>query len=231
MPGSDETHQDNWSGDPYAGLDDDERAEAIAHEAERRDGPPRGWLLYGEVPMQPGTLLTYRSIWSAVAVVVLVFFVFGAVVQNAPLIAAAGAAVAIAMFAHGRGPARRIEVSEDGDLIIYGGLWGRTVRLTDFNWARAYVTPSWMSAKRASTIVLQRQRGRHLFGKVIGLWFATVSNRRATIVLASLWRCPATGQRVSDNAMAELVRQACRDAGMNVADGGGLRVWTAERPG
>ena len=124
MPGSDETHQDNWSGDPYAGLDDDERAEAIAHEAERRDGPPRGWLLYGEVPMQPGTLLTYRSIWSAVAVVVLVFFVFGAVVQNAPLIAAAGAAVAIAMFAHGRGPARRIEVSEHGDLIIYGGLWG-----------------------------------------------------------------------------------------------------------
>ncbi|MBP1822519.1 hypothetical protein [Mycobacterium sp. OAE908] len=232
MPSSDETHPDNCPGDRYAGLDDDERAQAVAHEAERRDGQRRGWLLYGEVPTQPGTVLTYRSIWGAVAVVVMAFFVFGAVVQNAPLIAAAGAVLGIAMFARGRGPARRIEVSEHGDLIIYGGLWGRTVRLTDFNWVRAYKTLRGGATpyRPASTVVLEHRPGRHVFSKTIGVWFPTVSSRRATIVLASLWRCPAMGQRVSDDALVEFIRTACRDSGMRVAAGSGGKIWTAERP-
>lgn len=231
IPRSADVNSVESSSSPYSGLDDDERAEAMAYEADLRSDPARARLLHGEVPTRPGTVLTSGSYWPGVALVTLAFSVFGAVVQNERLIAAAGVVLAIGMFVHGRGPARRIELSEHGDLIIYGGLWGRTVHLRDFNWARAYMTPNWMSAKRASTVVLQRQHGRHLFGKVIGLWFATVSSRRATIVLASLWRCPATGQRVSDNTMADFVRHACRDSGMRVVEGSGLRIWTTERPG
>lgn len=231
MPSSGEIHPEQSRGDRYSGLDDDERAEAVAHEADLRGNPARAWLLDGEVPTQPGTVLTYRSIWSGVAVVVLAFFVFGAVVQNAPLIGAAGAVLAIAMFVHGRGPARRIEVIAHGDLIIYGGLWGRTVHLTDFDWVRAYRTLSggiW-GFRPASTLVLKRRPGRHAFSKAVGVGLPTVSHRRATVLLSSLWRCPARGQRVSDNAMVEFVRVSCRDSGMRVKPGSGQEIWTAER--
>jgi hypothetical protein len=213
---------------PHVNLDDDERAEAMAYEADLRSDPARAQLLHGEVPTRPGTVLTRRSLWGACAVVVLVFFVFGAVVQHAVLIAAAGAALAIGMFAHGRGPARRIELSGPGDLIIYGGLWGRTVRLTDFNWARAY-RASTGRVRPATTVVLRRRSGRLLFGKVVAAWFPTVSRRRTTIALASLWRCPAIGQRVGDNTMAEFIRLTCRDSGMRVERGSGSCIWTAER--
>jgi len=216
-------------GDPYVDLDDDERAEAMAYEAELRNDPTRAQLLHGEVPTRPGTVLTRRSLWGGAAVVVLVFFVFGAVVQHALLIAAAGAVLAVGMFAHGRGPARRIELSEHGDLIIYGGLWGRTVHLTDFTWARAYRT-STGQVRPATTVVLRRKPGRPLLPKAIGVWFPIVSRRRTTIALSSLWRCPAIGQRVSDNTMAEFIRMACRDSGMRVEQGSGQRIWTAERP-
>jgi hypothetical protein len=213
----------------YAGLDDDERAEAMAYETQLRNDPTRAHLLHGEVPTGPGTVLTRRSLWPIVAVVVLAFFLFGAVAQHLPLIAAAGVVVAIAMVARGRGPARRIEVSEHGDLIIYGGLWGRTVRLTDFNWARAY-RPSTGPVRPASTVVLRRKPGRPLLSKAISALFPTVSPRRTTIALASVWRCPALGQRVGDNTMAEFIRLACRNSGMRVEWGKGQRIWTAERP-
>lgn len=219
-------------GDPsnslYADLDDDERAEAMAYEAQLRNDPARAQLLHGEVPTGPGTVLTRRSLWPFVAVVVLGFFVFGAVVQQTLLIAAAGAVVAIGMVVHGRGPARRIEVSERGDLIIYGGLWGRTVRLADFDWARAYRASTGL-VRPATSVVLRRKTGRPVLSKVIGVLFPTVSPRRTTIALASLWRCPAIGQRVSDNTMAEFIRIACRDSGMRVVQGRGPRIWTAER--
>ncbi len=212
----------------YADLDDDERAEAVAYEAQLRSDPARAELLHGQVPTGPGTVLTRRSLWPFVAVVVLVFFLFGAVVQQLPLIAAAGLVVAIGMVVHGRGAARRIEVAEHGDLIISGGLWGRTVRLTDFDWARAY-RPSTGIVKPASTVVLRRKAGRSLFTKAVAAWFPTVSPRRTTIALASVWRCPALGQRVGDNTMAEFIRLACRQSGMRVEWGKGQRIWTAVR--
>ncbi len=219
-------------GDPSnvlnADLDDDERAEAMAYEAQLRNDPARAHLLHGEVPTSPGTVLTRRSMWPFVAVVVLAFFLFGASVQQLPLIAAAGLVVALGMVVHGRGPARRIEVAEHGDLIISGGLWGRTVRLTDFDWVRAYC-PSTGFARPATSVVLRRTTGRTLFGRAIAACFPTVSPRRATIALASVWRCPALGQRVSDNTMAEFMRLACRESGMRVQQGKGRRIWTAER--
>jgi hypothetical protein len=217
------------SGFPYEGLDDDERAEAMAYEAELRSDPTRALLLHGEVPTRPGTVLTRRSLWGGVAVVVLALFVFGAVAQHSLLIAAAGAVVATGMFAHGRGQARRIELSEHGDLIIYGGLWGRTVHLTEFNWARAY-RPSTGPVRPATTVVLRRKSGRPVLSKAIAVWFPTVSRRRTTIALSSLWRCPAIRQRISDNTMAEFMRMACRNSGMRIEPGTGQRIWTAERP-
>lgn len=212
----------------YADLDDDERAEAMAYEAQLRNDPARAQLLHGEVPTSLGTVLTRRSLWPFVAVVVLAFFLFGALVQQLPLIAAAGIVVATGMVVHGRGPARRIEVAEHGDLIISGGLWGRTVRLTDFDWARAYRSSTGV-VRPATSVVLRRKTGRTMLGRAVAAWFPTVSRRRATIALASVWRCPALGQRVSDNTMAELMRLACRESGMRVQRGKGQRIWTAER--
>lgn len=228
-----ETHSSlGGPGDPsnilYADLDADERAEAMAYEAQVRNDPARAQLLHGEVPTGPGTVLTRRSLWPFVAVVVLVFSLFGAAVQHLPLIAAVGFVLAIGMVVHGRGPARHIEVSERGDLIIYGGLWGRTVRLADFDWARAYRASTGL-VRPATSVVLRRKTGRPVLSKVIGVLFPTVSPRRTNIALASLWRCPAIGQRVSDNTMAEFIRIACRDSGMRVERGRGQRIWTAER--
>lgn len=228
-----ETHSSlGGPGDPsnilYADLDDDERAEAMGYEAQLRNDPPRAQLLHGEVPTGPGTVLTRRSLWPFVAVVVLVFSLFGAAVQHLPLIAAAGFVLAVGMVVHGRGPARHIEVSERGDLIIYGGLWGRRVRLADFDWARAYRASTGL-VRPATSVVLRRKAGRPVLSKAIAALFPTVSPRRTTIALASLWRCPAIGQRVSDNTMAEFIRIACRDSGMRVEQGRGQRIWTAER--
>jgi hypothetical protein len=221
------------AGDPsnilHADLDDDERAEAMAYEAQLRNDPARRHLLHGEVPTSPGTVLTRRSLWPIVAVVVLAFFLFGAAVQQLPLIAGAGLVIATGMVVHGRGPARRIEVAEHGDLIISGGLWGRTVRLTDIDWARAYRSSTGV-VKPATSVVLRRKAGRTVLSRAIAAWFPTVSPRRTTIALASVWRCPALGQRVSDNTMAEFIRHACRKSGMRVEWGKGQRIWTAERP-
>jgi hypothetical protein len=138
--------------------------------------------------------------------------------------------LAIAMVAHGRGPARRVEVRGVGDIVIKGGLWGRTVRLAEFDWAAAYESANRpIRIGRASTVVLHRDQGRHAFAKAVGVWFPTVSHRRTTVVLSSLWRNPTSGQRVPDNAVAEFFRVACRDSGMQVRREQGARFWVAER--
>jgi hypothetical protein len=213
----------------YANLDDDERAEALAYESGPRASAGGRWLL-DEVPMQPGTVLTCRSIWTGAAVVVLAFFVFGAIVQHIAGIAVVGVVLAMGLVAHGRGPARRVEVRGVGDVIIQGGFWGRTVRLAEFDWAATYKSAAGpIAAGRSSTVVLHRDEGRHALAKIVGVWFPTVSRRRTTVVLSSLWRYAATGQRVPDNTMAEFFRMACRDSGMRVMRGRGRRVWTAGR--
>jgi len=230
MSRRDSAPSDDRSESPYANLDDDERAEAMAHESGVRGTPQGGRWLSGEVPRQPGVVLTCRSIWVGAAVAVLAFSVFGAIVQGMASIAVAGVVLAMVMVVRGRGPARKVEVLDTGDLVIQGGFWGRTARLSVFDWAAVYESTNGpIRIGRASTAVLHREDGRHVFARVIAVCFPTVSHRRAAVVLSSMWRFSGGGQRVPDNAMADFFRAACRDSGMRVSRGRGGRIWTASR--
>lgn len=224
MSRGDEIPYDDRAQERYRGLDDDERAEAIAQEAALRRNPIRS-----DVPRQPGMVLTRRSLWSAVAVVVTAFSTFGAVVHRIDGIAIAGLALAAAMVAYGRGAARRVEVGEPGQLSIRGGLWGATVELTDFDWVAAYRSSVQWRARPASMVLLHRRRHPTVLARAVGVLCPNVSRRRATVILSSMWRLPAERQRVADNAMAEFFRAACRDSGMDVTRGQGSVIWTAER--
>lgn len=222
--------------DRFDDLDDEERAEAMALEARHaealRTAPPGPWLL-SEIPMRPGTVLVCRSIWVGAAVVMLAISIFGAFVHQIDGIAVGGAVVALAMLAHGRGPARRIEVRGVGDVVIRGGLFGRTVALTDFTWAAAYEsTARFPRVGRASTVVLHRDEGEHRLARVVAVLCPTVSRRRTVVVLSSLWRFSDGGQRIPDNTMSEFFRAACQDSGMRVTRWRGRNVfWTAARHG
>ena len=194
MSGSERAPSDNGSADRYANLDDDERAEAVAYESGLPGDSSGGRWLSGEIPMRPGVVLTCRSIWVGAAMAVLVLSVFGAIVQHIAEIAVAGVVLAALMVVRGRGPARKLEVLHTGELVIQGGFWGRTVRLAYYDWAATYKSSNQpIRIGRASTVVLHRDAGQHLLAKVGAVCFPTVSHRRTTVVLSSMWRFAGGG--------------------------------------
>jgi hypothetical protein len=213
----------------YAGLDADERAEARAlelHEAQLMESD----LAWGPPPLDVGTVLRFRSMWTVLGAVVIAGAVVGAVSSQQFVVCGAVAVVGLLMIHHGLGSVRRIEITGSGatDLALTGGLWQRTVHMREFGWARAYGHSGARLVHVPALLVLYRAPGRHLFAKVIAEFFPRVSRRRTVIIFSSLWRLEGKRRRIPDNAMNDLFRSACRANGMTISDGAGSR-WIARR--
>jgi hypothetical protein len=215
--------------DRYEGLDADERAEARAAEARLAQAtePDDTW---GPPPREAGTVLRFRSIWTVVGALVVAGSVVGTVTSQQLLVCGVVAAVGLLMTARGLGSVRRIEITSSGaaDLALTGGLLQRTVRLRDFDWARAYDHAGAQPLKLPALVVLYRSPGRHLFAKVIAEYFPRVSRRHTVIIFSSLWQLEGKRWRIPDHAMNDLLRSACRANGMTITDRAGSR-WIARR--
>jgi hypothetical protein len=217
------------TGDPYAGLDANERAEARAAEARLAQAaePDDAW---GPPPREAGTVLRFRSMWTVVGALVIAGSVLGAVISQQFLVCGVVGAVGLLLTARGLGSVRRIEITRSGaaDLTLTGGLLRRTVALRDFDWVRAYDHAGTQPLRLPALVVLYRSPGRHLFAKVIAEYFPRVSRRRTVIIFSSLWRLEGKRRRIPDHAMNDLLRSACRANGMTITDRTGSR-WIARR--
>jgi hypothetical protein len=167
--------------------------------------------------------------WTVVGAVAIVGSMVGLVSQQF-LICGAVAAVGLLITARGLGSVRRIEITQGGaaDLAMTGGLLQRTVRLHDFDWARAYDHAATPRLKIPALVVLYRSPGRHLFAKIIAEYFPRVSRRRTVIIFSSLWRLEGKRRRIPDHAMNDLFRSACRANSMTISDRAGSG-WIARR--
>jgi len=213
----------------YEGLDADERAEARAlelHEAQLMESD----LAWGPPPLDAGTVLRFRSIWTVLGAVVIAGAVVGAVSSQQLVICSAVAAVGLLMTCRGLGSVRRIEITRSGaaDLALTGGLLQRTVHLRNFGWARAYEHAGARLVHVPALLVLYRSPRRHVFAKVIAEFFPRVSRRRTVIIFSSLWRLEGKRRRIPDHAMNDLFRSACRANGMTISDWAGSG-WIARR--
>jgi hypothetical protein len=134
---------------------------------------------------------------------VIVGSVVSAVSSQQFLICGVVAAVGLLMTSRGLGSVRHIEITRSGaaDLALTGGLLHRTVRLHDFDWARAHDHAGGQPLKLPALVVLCRSPGRHLFPKIIAEYFPRVSRRRNVIIFSSLWRLEGKRRRIPDNAM------------------------------
>jgi hypothetical protein len=123
----------------YEGLDDDERAQARALEL-REAQVAESDLAWGPPPLDAGTVLRFRSMWTVFGALVIAGAVIGAVSSQQLVICTAVAVVGLLMTIHGLGSVHRVEITHSGaaDLALTGGLLQRTVQLHDFDWARAY---------------------------------------------------------------------------------------------
>ena len=208
--------------DPYEGLDAGERAEARAAEARLAQAtePDDGW---GPPPREAGTVLRFRSMWTVVGALVIAGSLVGAVSSQQFLICGVVAAVGLLITARGVGSVRRIEITRGGaaELALTGGLLQRTVRLGDFDWARAYDHAGDLALSLPALVVRYRSPGRHLLAKVIAEYCPQVSRRRTVIIFSSLWRLECKRRRIPDHAMNDLVRSACRANGMTISDRAG----------
>jgi hypothetical protein len=216
----------------YEGLDADERAEARAMEL-RQAQVMESDLAWGPPPLDAGTVLRFRSMWTVIGVVVIAGAVVGAVSSQQLVICSAVGAVGLLMTSHGLGSVRRIEITRTGagDLALTGGLLQRTVLLRDFDWARAYDHAGGRLVKVPALVVLYRSPGRHLFAKVIAEYFPRVSKRRTVIIFSSLWRLEGKRRRIPDHAMNDLFRRACRANGMTISDRADSRWIARQRQG